>query len=90
MIPIDEMNDLAPFDEENGVELQLVEDHAYYLSKITNEISEHQRRVEMELRKSRRARHRSSSGMSHGSGGSSSSISSRSMEITRTPSEADF
>ena len=88
MIPIDEMNDLAPFDEENGVELQLVEDHAYYLSKITNEISEHQRRVEMELRKSRRARHRSSSGMSYGSG--SGSISSRSMEITRTPSEADF
>jgi hypothetical protein len=81
MIPIDEMNDLRPFDEENGVELQLVEDHAYYLSKIDNEIMQHQRRVERELRKSRRTRHRS--GMSSSSGSSCSSLS-------PTPSQADF
>jgi len=70
MIPIDEMNDLRPFDEENGVELQLVEDHTYYLSKIDNEIMQHQRRVERELRKSRRARHRSGISSSSGSGSS--------------------
>ena len=83
MIPIDEMNDLRPFDEENGVELQLVEDHAYYLSKIDNEIMQHQRRVERELRKSRRTRHRSGMSSSSGSGSSCSSLS-------PTPSQADF
>ena len=83
MIPIDEMNDLRPFDEENGVELQLVEDHTYYLSKIDNEIMQHQRRVERELRKSRRARHRSGISSSSGSGSSCSSLS-------PTPSQADF
>ncbi len=87
MIPIDEMNDMCPFDEESGVELQLVEDHEYYLSKITNEIKEHQRRVERELRKSRRALHHRSDNLSSQSNNSGTS---RSVEITRTPSEADF
>ncbi len=86
MIPIDEMNDACPFDEDNGVELQLVEDHDYYLSKISNEITEHQRRVERELRKSRRALHHRSDIRSS----QSSSGTSRSVEMTRTPSEADF
>lgn len=85
MIPIDEMNDTFPFDEENGVELQLVEDHDYYFSKISNEITEHQRRVERELRKSRRALHHRSDIRS-----SQSSSGSRFVEMTRTPSEADF
>lgn len=93
MIPIDEMNDLCPFDEENGVELQLVEDHDYYLSKIANEITEHQRRVERELRNnSRRTHHRGEMSRSSRSSSSGSGIrsGSRSVEITRTPSEADF
>ncbi len=54
MIPIDEMNDMRPFDEENGVELQLLDGRNYYLAKIDNEIETHQRRVEKALNRRRR------------------------------------
>lgn len=90
MIPIDEMNDMCPFDEESGVELQLVEDHDYYLSKIANEITEHQRRVKMELRNNSRRTHHRGESSSRSSSGSGICSGSRPVEITRTPSEADF